>query len=83
MGEIRAHEQQNGRNCSHRNLNPIDGAALNPAPNTAFVAEIFLAKLALEVSFFAYDDDAIDQDEADWHGEQHPGGIDQDRQPKS
>ena len=56
--------------------------ALDPAPDPAFVAEIFLSEFALEISFFARDDKAIDEDEADWHGEQHPSGIDQDRQPK-
>src|SRR5207237_3746745 len=46
----------------------------DPAPDTAFVVEIFLSELALEIAFFARDDDAIDEDEADRHGE--------DRQPK-
>ena len=41
-----------------------------------------ISELALEISFFARDDDAIDEDEADWHGEEHPRRIDQDRQPK-
>ena len=57
-------------------------STLDPAPDAAFVLEIFLSELALEIAFFAHDDDAIDEDEADGHGEEHPRGIDQDRQPK-
>jgi hypothetical protein len=45
---------------------------LNPAPDAALVAQIFLSELALEIFFFAHDDDSIDEDEADWDGEQHP-----------
>jgi hypothetical protein len=52
----------------------------NPAAHTAFVVEIFLSELSLEIAFLARDDDAIDEDEADWQGEQHPRGINQNCQ---
>jgi hypothetical protein len=32
---------------------------LEPAPDTAFVVEIFLSELALKIAFFARDHDAI------------------------
>ena len=37
-------------------------STLDPAPDTAFVVEIFLPELALAIAFFARDDDAIDED---------------------
>lgn len=52
---------------------------LNPAPDAAFVSEIFLSELALEISLFTCDDEAIYENDADWHCEQHPRGIYQDR----
>jgi hypothetical protein len=58
------------------------GKTSNPAPDTAFVVEIFLSKLALEIAFLARDDEAIDKDQADGHGEQHPRGIDQNCEPE-
>jgi hypothetical protein len=55
---------------------------LNPAPNAAFVVEVFFSKLPLEVPFFAHNDDAIDEDETDWNGEHHPHGVSEYRERK-
>src|ERR1051326_2297668 len=52
----------------------------------SFVAQIFVAKFCFEISFFADDDETIDQNKPKWSGEQSPDGIAKNRNaqcPKS
>jgi hypothetical protein len=47
----------------------LRGRSLNPASNPLLIAKIFFAELSLQIAFFAHNNEAIDQDETDWHGQ--------------
>jgi hypothetical protein len=55
----------------HFALEPISSPALalDPAPDAAFVTEIFLSELAFEITLFARDDEAVDENETNRRGE--------------
>ena len=45
---------------------------LDPTSHAAFIPEIFFAEFSLEIAFFSDNNKAIDQNKANWSGEQHP-----------